>query len=67
VRPVCVVVDPPRFDRLGSVSERDEQALVQTFIAQLAVERLDEGVLCRLAGSAEPAVSESLSSQMMAP
>jgi hypothetical protein len=32
------------------VGQRDEEGLVQQFVAQAEVEALDEGVLCRLAG-----------------
>ena len=42
VRSMLVVVDPPRFDLAPGIVDRQELVGVQTFIAQLAVERLDE-------------------------
>src|SRR6266852_4345167 len=45
VRAHGVVIHPPGFDRLPCVSEIHEPVLVQTFIAELPVEALDERVL----------------------
>ena len=46
-----VVVDPPCFDDPSGLAKVREQVLVEAFVAQPAVERLDEAVLRRLAGS----------------
>ena len=44
-----VVVDPPSFNDAPRLRKRDEDVLVQAFVAQPAVEALDEDVLHRLA------------------
>ena len=43
-----IVVDPPGFDDPAGFSEIGEQMLVKAFVAQSAIEGLDEGVLHRL-------------------
>jgi hypothetical protein len=43
--PVDVVIRPPRFNLAPGIFDRQELIGVQTLIAQLAVERLDEPVL----------------------
>ncbi len=48
--PVSIVVYPPSFNELPSVSEGEEPVLVQALVSEPAVEALDEGVLDRLAG-----------------
>jgi hypothetical protein len=48
--PNFVEVAPPVFERHRRLAERSEERLVQEFVAQPAVEALDEGVLGRLAG-----------------
>ena len=50
VRSLGVVVDPPCFDDLTRLRKIAEQMLVETLIAQPAIEALDEAVLGRLAG-----------------
>jgi hypothetical protein len=50
VRASLVVVCPPFFDDLASVSEGEEPVFVQALVAQPAVEALDVGVLDGLAG-----------------
>src|SRR6202012_2480597 len=50
VRSVGVVVDPPFFDDLSRLVEIGEQVLVETLVAQTAVEAFDKAVLHRLAG-----------------
>ena len=50
MRSVGVVVDPPFFDDLLCLSEIAEQVLVEAFVAQPAVEALDEAILHRFAG-----------------
>src|SRR2546422_8625143 len=49
VRAYGVVIHPPGFDHLPCVSEIHEPVLVQTLIAELPVEALDERVLRGLA------------------
>jgi hypothetical protein len=49
VRPDLVVVASPSSNLLTRLRERFEPLLVQTFVAELAVEALDVGVLRRLA------------------
>ena len=49
VRAHGVVIHPPSFDHLPCVSEIHEPVLVQTLIAKLPVETLDERVLRGLA------------------
>ncbi len=46
-----IVVDPPRLDRVGRFGERAEQILIQTFVAKLAVEGLDEAFCVGLPGA----------------
>ena len=50
VRPGVVVVVLPGRQHGSGLGERGEQRLVEQFVAQPAVEALDEGVLGRLAG-----------------
>jgi hypothetical protein len=40
MRPVCVVVHPPRFQLLSGVFQPEEQMHIQTFNAQPAVDLL---------------------------
>ncbi len=49
MRPDGVVVVFPDRQRLAGMGERGEQGLVQQFVAEAAVEALDEGILLRLA------------------
>src|SRR6188472_3158215 len=44
-----VIVVAPSLDLLAGVTQRAEPVQVETLVAQLAVEALDEGVLDRLA------------------
>jgi hypothetical protein len=53
MRPMMVVIHPPRFDLAPRVLDRQELIGVQTLIAQLAVEGLDEAVFYRLPGPNE--------------
>jgi len=46
----AVVILPPRLDDRARFRQAAKHVLVQAFVAQLAVEALDEGVLHRLAG-----------------
>jgi hypothetical protein len=46
-----IVVDPPCLDGPARHRQAAEQSLVEAFIAEAAVEALDEAVLLRLAGS----------------
>lgn len=50
VRPDSVVVVAPEGDLSARVVQGVEDLLIQQFIAQAAVKRLDEGVLLRFAG-----------------
>ena len=43
-----IAVDPPGFDDPAGFSEIGERMLVKAFVAQSAIEGLDEGVLHRL-------------------
>ena len=45
-----VVVDPPGFDDPAGLGQAGEQMLVEAFVAQPAIEGLDEAVLRWLAG-----------------
>jgi hypothetical protein len=45
VRPVVIVIVPPRLDGLARLGEREEHVLVVALIAKFAVERFHEGVL----------------------
>src|SRR5216683_7166288 len=47
VRPFAIVFDSPPLDFATRIVERDEDLLVQSLLAQPAVEALDEGVLDR--------------------
>ena len=49
MRPVQIVVHPPVFDRPLGVRQAQEPVLVETLVAQSAVEALDESVLLGLA------------------
>ena len=46
-----VVVDPPRFNLLGGILEVKEPVLVEAFLPQPTVERLDERIIGGLARS----------------
>jgi hypothetical protein len=48
-----VVIHPPRFDLAPRVLDRQELIGVQTFVAQLAIEGLDEAVFYGLPGPDE--------------
>jgi hypothetical protein len=48
VRPDCVVVDAPGFDRRFRVDQIHKPVFVQAFVAKLSVEALDIRVLDRL-------------------
>src|SRR5437016_3827419 len=50
VRASPIVVESPRLDDATGLAQIDEPMLVQTLIPEPPVERLDEGVLDRLAG-----------------
>jgi len=54
MRPRGVVVAAPCFDPLAGVPDRSEPVLIEAFVPEPTVERLDEGVLHRLAGFNEP-------------
>ncbi len=45
----AIVVEPPRFDDAPGIGQTDEPVLIQTLIAQPAVETLYDGVLDRFA------------------
>jgi hypothetical protein len=49
VRPDLVVVLTPCFDLAARVVERNEEVLIEAFVAQPSVEALDESVLNRFA------------------
>ena len=51
VRSDEVVVEPPALDDGAGLGEGGEDLLVEAFVAQPAVEALDEAVLLRLAGA----------------
>lgn len=51
VRPEMIVIDPPAFDLLPSVLERQEPVGIEALVPEAAVERLDERVVGRLAGT----------------
>lgn len=51
--PSTVVAEAPPLDGALRIGEREEPVLVQPFIAQPAVERLDERVVHRLARTTE--------------
>src|SRR5580700_10483889 len=53
MRPMMVVIDPPRFDLAPGGLDRQELIGVQTFIAEVPIERLDEAVFDRLSGPDE--------------
>lgn len=44
-----VVVGPPLVDFMSSIGQAQKPVLIEAAIAELAVEALDEGILCRLA------------------
>lgn len=48
VQSECVLVGPPFHDDHSGVRQAGEEVLVQTFIAQSAIEALDEAILGRL-------------------
>jgi hypothetical protein len=50
VRALGIVIDPPVFDDLASLTDAGEPMLVQAFFTVSAVETLNVGVLGRLAG-----------------
>ena len=49
VWPEVIVVVPPPLDDFACLSQAVEHVLVEALVAQLAIERFDEGVLHRLA------------------
>jgi hypothetical protein len=51
MRGVMVVIDRPSLDDLAGGLQAAEQVLVKAFIAEAAVEALDEAILHRLARS----------------
>ena len=51
MRPTDIVVDPPGFDQLFGLGERLEPVQIQAFITQRPIERLDIGIVGRLARS----------------
>lgn len=53
MRPLLVVVSTPFLHLRARIVKRQEPAGVQALAAQLAVKRLDEGIVRRLSGSAE--------------
>lgn len=53
MRTALVVVPPPRLDLVPRVGQRQEPVRVQALVAQAAVERLDQGIVDRLARSGE--------------
>ena len=46
-----IVIVTPCLDGFARLGEREEDVLVEAFVAKFAVETLDEGVLHGLAGS----------------
>jgi hypothetical protein len=48
-----VVVDPPRFDQRLRFGDAGKPMFVETFVAKLAIEAFDEGILDGLAWSNE--------------
>lgn len=53
VGPLRIVVDPPRLDRRLRLFQGIEPMEVETLVAEAAVERLDEGIIRRLARPGE--------------
>jgi hypothetical protein len=60
MRPFAVVFDAPFFDLVARVVEREEDMLVQAFLAQPRIEALDVRVLDRLARFDELQASRDL-------
>jgi hypothetical protein len=54
VRPSDIVIQAPRLNRLLRIRQAHEPALVETLVAEPAIEALGEGVLNRLARLNEP-------------
>src|SRR5262245_12217346 len=54
VRPHGVVVDAPGFDQGTRLDEAGEPLLIETLVAELPVEALDERILDRLARPDKP-------------
>lgn len=52
--PVAVVVVPPGIDDPSRHEQAPEHVLIEAFVAEAAVEALDEGVLDRLAPAGAP-------------
>ena len=50
MRSQVIVVVAPGLDGFARLGEREEDVLVEAFVAQAAVEALDEGVLHGFAG-----------------
>ena len=50
MRTTMVVIVAPGFDGCARLGQTQEYMLVETLVAQAAIERFDEGVLHRLAG-----------------
>jgi hypothetical protein len=53
MRSLMVVIHPPRFDLAPRILDRQELIHVQTLVAQLAVEGLDEAIFYGLPRSDE--------------
>ncbi len=53
VRSLLVVVSTPSLQFFASILQRQEPVSVQVFAAQLAVERLDERIVCGLTRAGE--------------
>jgi hypothetical protein len=45
MRPVLIVIDPPCFDLLSGILERDEHMSVQTLVTKSSVETLNHRIL----------------------
>jgi len=50
---LLVVIDPPSFDRLSSLDQVLEPVLVEAFLPQPTIERLDERIIGGLARTTE--------------
>ena len=67
MRPDVVVVETSAFDLVARIGQRQEPMDVETFVAQLAVERLDEAVLDGLARSDEGELDTTLVKSLESP
>jgi hypothetical protein len=45
MRPVLIVIDPPRFNLLSGIVQRDEHLRIQALIAKLAVKAFNKRIL----------------------